>query len=337
MRRSRLPIAPAAGLLAAVFAAVLVAQISAAHAQGLDFADQKGTPVEIYADSGLELSQDAKTVIARGNARAVRGRVTVTADTLTAYYRDKAVTAPSSDAKPEAKSEAKAGATAPPGSDDELGGSKSEVWRVEADGHVVIFTDTQRAYGDHADYNIDDAVVVLTGKNLRLITAAETVTARDSLEYWERRQQAVARGKAVATRGDRRIQGDILVADYGQDPKDPKKGTVLRHATGFDNVVITAPNEVVTGNRADYDPFAGMVTVRGAVKMSRGPNQLNGAYAEVDLNTGISRVFPTAPGAPPEADAQVKGLLVPEHRQSATGTAAGLSGSAPLSKPSATP
>ncbi len=58
----------------------------------------------------------------------------------------------------------------------------------------MIFTDTQRAYGDHADYNIDDAVVVLTGKNLRMTTANDIVTARDSLEYWERRQQAVARG-----------------------------------------------------------------------------------------------------------------------------------------------
>lgn len=328
MRQCRVLPFSAACLMAAILFLAAGARIAAAaDTQGLDFADQKGTPVEIYADGGLELSQDAKTLIARGNAKALRGRVTVTADTLTAYYRDKATPAG------EAKAETKTAAPAAAGTSDELGGGKSEVWRVQADGHVVIFTDTQRAYGDHADYNIDDAVVVLTGKNLRLTTANETVTARDSLEYWERRQQAVARGKAVAVRGDRRIQGDILVADYGPDPKDPKKGTVLRHATGFDNVVITAPNEVVTGNRADYDPLGGLVTVRGAVKMSRGQNQLDGQYAEVNLNTGISRVFPTAPGAAPDADARVKGLLVPEHRPGATDGG----GATQQPKPSGTP
>src|SRR5579862_4057711 len=60
-----------------------------AHAQGLDLGAQQGLPVEVYADNGMELSQDAKTVIARGNAKAIRGRVTVTADTLIAHYRDK--------------------------------------------------------------------------------------------------------------------------------------------------------------------------------------------------------------------------------------------------------
>ncbi|HIJ38871.1 MAG TPA: hypothetical protein HPP80_08255, partial [Rhodospirillaceae bacterium] len=55
---------------------------------GIDFADQKsGTPLEVYADQGLELSQDAKTVIARVNAKAIRGRVTLSGDVLTAYYR----------------------------------------------------------------------------------------------------------------------------------------------------------------------------------------------------------------------------------------------------------
>ncbi len=61
----------------------------AAGAQGLDFADQKGRRSRSMPITALELSQDAKTLIARGNAKAMRGDVTVTADTLNAYYRDK--------------------------------------------------------------------------------------------------------------------------------------------------------------------------------------------------------------------------------------------------------
>jgi len=278
-----------------------------AAAQSIDFASQQGLPVEVYADQGLELSQDAKTMIARGNAKATRGRVTVSADTLTAFYREKHPVA--GDTKPAAP--VPTPASAKPSGDSMAGGS--EVWRLTADGHVVIFTDTQHAYGDHADYNIDEAVVVLTGKNLRMTSGNDLVTARDSLEYWEKRQQAVARGNAVATQGDKKIRADTLVADYGPDQN---KKTVLRHASGFDNVVITTPNEIVTGNRTDYDPQAGIVTVTGAVKMTRGQNQLEGEYAVVNLNTGISRLFPNAPGVVGH-DSRVRGLLVPERKPGA--------------------
>jgi lipopolysaccharide export system protein LptA len=318
-------------ILSAAAAIVLAALAIAprAQAQGLDFADQQGAPVEVYADNGLELSQDAKTVIAHGNARAVRGKVTVTADTLIAHYRDKAGAAgttpqgaaagtASGGAKPAAPAatEQPKVADAKPGAKslDETQ-SSSEIWRLEATGHVVIFTATQHAYGDHADYNIDDAVVVLTGKNLHMTTPTDVVTARDSLEYWEHRQQAVARGNAVATRADKRLQGDILVADYGQNDT---KQTVLRHATAFDHVILTTASDVVTGNRADYDPISGIVTVNGAVKMTRGQNQLDGQYAVVNLNTGISRMFPTAPGGTESSNDRVKALLVPQ-RSAGTG------------------
>jgi len=319
------------GVVIAAILTAFAALGSWASAQGLDFASQNGLPVEVYADNGMELSQDAKTVIARGNAKAIRGRVTVTADVLTAHYRDKAKpgaasgdAAPSpttAAAKPATSAEAKPASGTAKAADDSTTGN-SEIWRLEADGHVVIFTDTQHAYGDHADYNIDDAVVVLTGKDLHMTTTDELVTARDSLEYWEKRQQAVARGNAVATKEDKRIRADVLVADYGQDQD---KKTVLRHATGFDHVVITTPTEIVTGNRTDYDPVTGVVTVTGAVKMTRGQNQLDGEYAVVNLNTGISRVFPNAPGVAVNADSRVKALLIPQHGNGdgASGAASG--------------
>lgn len=305
---------------AAVFSLLGLAIADGLSAQGLNFADQSsGAPVEIYADQGLELSQDAKTVIARGNAKAIRGRVTVSADVLTAHYRDKTAapaagggTAPAKPAasKPAVSKSATGAAGADKGGDS-LESSSSEIWRVEADGHVVISTPTQAAYGDHADYNIDDAVVVLTGKNLHITTPTDTVTARDSLEYWENRQQAVARGQAVAVRGDRRIQADILVANFAQNEN---KQTVMRTAVAYNHVVITTATDIVTGDRADYNAETGIVTVTGSVKITRGNNQLNGGYAVVNLNTGISRIYPAAPGASAGSEGRVKGLFVPERK-----------------------
>lgn len=280
---------------------------------GLDFADQKsGNAVEIYADQGLELSQDAKTVIARVNAKAIRGKVTLNADVLIAHYRDKSAAPANSASRQPKPGQPAAQKPAPtPGADGKTDGGGSEIWRVEAIGHVTISTPTQTVYGDRADYNIDDAVVVLTGNNLRMVSPTDTITARDSLEYWEQKQQAVARGNAVAVRADKRLQADILVADFDQNDQHQM---AIQRAHAYDHVILTTPREVVTGDRGDYNVESGIVTVTGNVKMTRENNQLDGGYAVVNLNTGVSRVFPTAPGGAAGGNQRVKGLFVPQKK-----------------------
>lgn len=294
---------------------------------GLSRSDQ---PLDVTADEGIEFSKDAKEIIAHVNAKAVRGNTTITADTLTAYYRDKQPPGPQT---PEAKAKPlasppqpapampQAAAPAPGGkpadksadkSGDGTGTGGSEVWRVTADGNVDIFTPTQHAYGDHGDYNIDDAVVVLTGDHLKMTTPVDIVTARDTLEYWENKHQAVARGDAVAIRGEKRIQADTLVADFAENKQ---KQMVIQVAHGYDHVVLTTPTEVVTGDRADYMVETGIVTVTGSVKINRGGNQIDGNYAVVNLNTGISKVLSAPVGKP--ADRQVKGLFVPQKKSPA--------------------
>ena len=56
---------------------------------------------------------------------------------------------------------------------------------MNAEGHVRITTSTQRVTGEHALYDIDKHKMVVTGDNLRDETEKETVTAKDSLEYYE--------------------------------------------------------------------------------------------------------------------------------------------------------
>jgi lipopolysaccharide export system protein LptA len=47
----------------------------------------------------------------------------------------------------------------------------------------------------------------------------------------------------------------------------------------------------------------------GAVKITRGQNQLNGCSAEVNLNTGISKLFACSDGS---QRGQVEGLILPQ-------------------------
>jgi lipopolysaccharide export system protein LptA len=152
-------------------------------------------PIAITAQSGIEWQKDAQVYVARGNAVATRGTTQVHADTLTAHYR------PAKGAE---------------------GGN--EVYRLDADGHVVIDNGTDTVVGDQAVYDVGQQIAVITGKNLKLTTPTDMVTARDSFEWYDERQIAVARGDAIAIRGDRRIRADVLTAHMVKNtPPDTAK------------------------------------------------------------------------------------------------------------------
>ena len=145
-------------------------------------------------------------MIARGDARATRGNVTVVADRLIAHYRKKPGAAPAPAQSPKPDSEG--GVTLGEGDT-----SGNEIFRVEAEGHVHIFTPTDHAEADRAVYDLDQAVLVMTGRNLRLTTPSDVLTARDDMEYWAQKHMAVARGDAVVVTNDgRRLAADTLVA-----------------------------------------------------------------------------------------------------------------------------
>ena len=194
----------------------------AARAQAIDLSH--GGPVAVTALGGIDWDQAAQTVTAHEDARAVRGNATVTADRLIAHYRRKAGAAAA------AKPGQPAAPTPPPpvtgsGPSAPADAGSNEIYRLNAEGKVHIFTATDQAWGDHAVYDIDQAVLVMTGGALRLTTPQDLLTARDALEYWSAKHMAVARGDASATSNDgRRITADVLVG-YTVDPNAPHAAT----------------------------------------------------------------------------------------------------------------
>ncbi|MBE9604399.1 hypothetical protein IAI18_05950 [Acetobacteraceae bacterium H6797] len=289
-------------LLAALLAAPLAAFAGQAGAQQLDMT--KGGPVEVTSSDGIEWRQDEQVVIARGNARAVRDGVTLDADRIIARYRPRAgQTAP---ATPEA---AVGGA---------VSGSSSEIWRLEAEGNVRITSQDERAQGERAVYDMDRAVMVMTGGNLQLTNPDNTITARDSLEYWPQRRMAVARGNAlVVTKDGRRIASDVLVS-YFLDQGAPAPRATARQGGGtvpgsgsridrvevFGNVEIRTAAEVVRGDRGVYSPVTALARLLGNVRITRGENQLHGQEAIVNMQTNVARLV-AAPGQ------RVQGVVMP--------------------------
>lgn len=291
----------------------LLLPLSAA-AQGIDLS--QGGPVDVTAEDGIEWRQAEQVVIARGAARASRAGVTVNSDRLLARYR------------PQSRGEARAPAqpAAAAGPDQALRGA-TEIFRLEAEGSVRIATATDTARGDRAVYDIDQAVLVLTGRDLSLTTQAQVITARDSLEYWSQRRMAVARGGAVVVEPaeGRRIVADTLVA-YFLDTGAPTAGAPTRPAPpapgekevpgagrldrveAFGGVEIRTPTDVVRGDRAVYSAVSGMARMLGNVRITRADNQINGQEALVNLRTGVARLV-SAPGA------RVQGLILPNQQQ----------------------
>jgi lipopolysaccharide export system protein LptA len=295
---------------------------TAARAQPIDLSH--GGQITVTARGGFDWDQKAQTVTAYRDAQAVRGNVTVTADRLVAFYRKKAGTV----AKPVVAANQGAGSA------DDTGAN--EIYRLEAWGHVHIFTATDQAWGDHAIYDIDQAVLVLTGHDLHLTTPTDLLTARDSMEYWSRPRMSVGRGDATVTSNDgRRIRADVLVG-YSAPP-DPNKpqpqgkatapGAVpakpanadpiessgkLQKVDAFGHVVVRTRTETVTGERGVYVPDTGIARIVGNVHITRGQNQLNGAAAIVNMHTGLATMT-EAPGA------RVQGLIVPNDNNGAPG------------------
>ena len=241
--------------------------------QNLPLGGGGGGPVEIEASESLEWRQDLEIYVARGDARLVRDDVTINADVLTAHYR-----------------EAEDGAT--------------EIWRATATGNVIIETVDAEAQADTAVYDMEQSVVVLRGEDLRLESADGVVTARDTLEYWPDRQLAVARGDAVVEQGDQTVEADVVAGEFTEDENGELQ---LTRVTGTGNVVITTPTDVAVADEAVYDLLTDIATLDGSVRLTRGDNQLNGDFAEINLQTGVSRLL-----ARPGGGGRVSGLLVPD-------------------------
>jgi lipopolysaccharide export system protein LptA len=307
-------------------AAALISAAGAARAQGIDMT--KGGPVEVTSDNGMEWHQTDQIIMAKGNAKAVRGTVTVTADVLTAHYRRKAVAGAATPPPPPAGS-----ATSDTGND--------EIYRLEAEGHVHIYTATDQAFGDHAVYDIDQAVLVMTGHDLHIITPNQTMSARDVMEYWSQKHMSVGRGDAVVITNDgRRVSADVLVG-YTVDPNAPPgtppvqkvaaqqpakpakpgsdpladAGGKLQRVDAFGHVEVRTATEIMHGDKGVYIPDTGIARLSGNVHLTRGQNQLNGDEGVTNLKTGISTVTRN-PGS------RVEGLVVPNDANSAApGTA----------------
>jgi lipopolysaccharide export system protein LptA len=237
------------------FAALAQDQTGSSTDSGFDLGGSQ--PIEISADNGIEWNRDAKTYIARGNAVAVQGTSELHADTLTATYST----------------------------------GSSQIDHVTAEGTVKIMSPSQTAYGDRADYDQTKRLLLMTGSALKIVSADQTVTARDSLEYWQDQDVLVAKGDVAILKSDgTKIDGDLVTSYFRKNAESGKREAFQVKAEG--NVRIDTGKEIATCQRAVYDPNTQIAVLTGNVVLNQNKNVFRGARAEIDMAKGISRLLP---------------------------------------------
>ena len=238
--------------------AALVTVPGAVLAQGLDLGRGGGGPIEVLADDGIEWQQPKKQFIARGNAQAIRGGVTVRAPMLVAHYRD-------------------------------TDGSATDIEVLEASGGVTISSASEQASGRRAVYTVATGMLVLYGDGspVSLVTRTETVVAKDRIEYDTKAQKAVAYGGASVKKADKTLTAETLIA-YMEELNGK---TDLRRVEGVGEVVIVTAKETARGSQGNYDAKTGSATLTGSVTITRDQNVLTGNRAVVNMNSGLSTLY----------------------------------------------
>ena len=262
---------------------------ASAQSQTLPGIGDSKAPLEIEADNGLELFQERKLIVAKGNVVAKQGKVELRADIVSASYDD---------------------------------GSKGQrrIRRIDAVGNVNIKTEKERLYGDRVTYDLGRELMLVTGKDMRIEAEKQTITADQSMEFWGAEHRAVARGNAVVRQDTTSMRADVieaLLAKRGTDaaakprnkanragavpatiPGLPAGGSALtggssalERVRAWGNVVIRTATEVVEGDMGDYDVSSQIATLTGNVQVTRGKNKLSGDKAIVNLATGVSKII----------------------------------------------
>src|SRR5207302_1743995 len=89
------------------------------------------------------------------------------------------------------------------------------------------------------------------------------------------------------------------------------------------HVVVTNATDTGRGDYGVYNADTGICTLVDNVVIARGKDVIKGQYGVMDLNKNVSRMLPTASGAPAGSPQRVQGLFIREDQAHGAGTEGG--------------
>lgn len=101
------------------------------------------------------------------------------------------------------------------------------------------------------------------------------------IEVQDRANRAVFAGDVIARQGSLTLATERLTVAYTSSG-----GLEINRLDASGGVVVRSPSETARGNFGVYDLDRKLITLIGAVQLSRGGSEINGQRLTIDLNSG---------------------------------------------------
>ena len=139
--------------------------------------------------------------------------------------------------------------------------NKQEIWQIHAAGSVRFFGAIgETGFAPQVTYNVDSRTITLTGPT----------------EY------------PVLIKTDRLIKAKTIIVFLNPPTNKEEK---IDHIEAHDDVFLSSPVESAHADFCTYIPRTKFATLIGNVRVNRAEGQIKGPYAEVNLDTGVSKML----------------------------------------------
>ena len=238
---------------------------------------EKNEPIEIFAEGGIEWDKNKKIYTAKKNAEAKKGELIINADILEAHY-------------------------------DEKKENNNEIKFLKAIGNVRINDGkTFITGGRNALYDIKKEHFIILGNNVKMTSQNDILSANIKLEFWQKKEIAIATGNAEALRKKKyQINAEKLVTHLLTNEEGESD---VKKIIAYNKVIIKTNNEIAYSDKALYNKTSEICKLFGNVKLKKDDNFLTGEYAEMNLNDGISRLLPYPGKKTLETENRVKAII----------------------------
>ena len=210
--------------------------------------------LEISASQELIWDQTKGIYQANGEAKAIRGAQSISADLLTAYY--------------------------------DTGSDNQDVTRVTATTNVTFSDADMRGSGSRLDYNVAANFYELLGPNARITSKDGKVRAESRLTFDRANGIIIADDKGAITLADGRLlEGNFIEITLSQTEE-------IETVSARGNVYVRQQDGKEAFSQTGlYNAKTGKALLTGDVKIIDGESILNGQKAEIDFNKGISKLI----------------------------------------------
>lgn len=233
---------------------------SSAQADLFDFSE-KNQPVSIEADNGVEIHQQEKIYIARGNVKIIRGNLQLKSDIVTAYYRDKKQ------------------------------GKGVEIWKVLAQGNVELSSEADLITSSEAMLDFDQSSFVLQSQNSQpiLIKWGDNIlTAQDKVEYVDETHQVTAWGKPTLSNKPMEIAlaaNEIKIFLPPFQARSSGKSLRIQKLTADHQVRLQRKDTIAFADQLVYTVQEKNILMSGHAQITQGNNQIQGDNVLINLAT----------------------------------------------------